>query len=121
MVYCFPFWKIKTHDLFQFIAPALKLPGRHVISNRILTKSAKQLTQSIVEQAKADIIGVTAAFDGWTNVKQEHLFGVVFITSYGKTLIWGVKDISDQRSKTEDVKMLIKSLMNNAESKQIKF
>ena len=106
--------------VFKFIAPALKLLGRHAISNRILSKSAKQLAESIVEQAKADVIGVTAAFDGWTNVKQEHLFGVVFITSSGKTLIWGAKDISDQRSKTEDVKKLIKNLMNNAESKQIK-
>ena len=110
----------ETQEVFKFIAPALNLPGRHAISNRILSKSAKQLAESIVEQAKADVIGVTAAFDGWTNVKQEHLFGVVFITSSGKTLIWGAKDISDQRSKTEDVKKLIKNLMNNAESKQIK-
>jgi hypothetical protein len=110
----------ETQEVFKFLAPALKLPGRHAISNRILSKSAKQLAESIVEQAKADVIGVTAAFDGWTNVKQEHLFGVVFITSSGKTLIWGAKDISDQRSKTEDVKKLIKNLMNNAESKQIK-
>ncbi|PKK60427.1 hypothetical protein RhiirC2_719120 [Rhizophagus irregularis] len=86
----FTFLKNKeTQEVFRFIAPALKLPGRHAISNRILSKSAKQLTQSIVEQAKADVIGVTAAFNGWTNVKQEHLFGVVFITSSGKTLIWG--------------------------------
>jgi|SRR5581483_4578225 len=110
----------ETHDLFQFIAPALKLPGRKAISNRILSKSANQLSASIVEQAKSDAIGVTAAFDGWTNIKQEHLFGVVLITSLGKTLIWGVKDISDQRSKTEDVKGLIKNLMDNAELKQIK-
>jgi hypothetical protein len=110
----------ETREVFRFIAPALKLPGRHAISNRILSKSAKNLTESIIEQAKADVIGVTAAFDGWTNVKQEHLFGVVFITSTGKTLIWGAKDISDKRSKTEDVKLLIKNLMNNAESKQIK-
>jgi hypothetical protein len=35
-------------------------------------------------------------------------------------LIWGAKDISDQRSKTADVKVLIESLMDSAESKQIK-
>ena len=110
----------ETQEVFRFIAPSLKLPGRHAISNRILSKSAKQLTESIIEQAKADVIGITAAFDGWTNIKQEHLFGVVFITSSGKTLIWGAKDISDQRSKTEDAKKLIKNLMNSAESKQIK-
>ncbi|EXX53248.1 hypothetical protein RirG_245600 [Rhizophagus irregularis DAOM 197198w] len=91
----FTFLKNKeTQEVFRFIAPALKLPGRHAISNRILSKSAKQLTQSIVEQAKADVIGVTAAFNGWTNVKQEHLFGVVFITSSGKTLIWGLKTLA---------------------------
>ncbi|GES95927.1 ribonuclease H-like domain-containing protein [Rhizophagus clarus] len=110
----------ETQDVFRCIAPTLKLPGRKAISDRVLSISANQLTESIVAQAKADIIGVTAAFDGWTNIKQEHLFGVVFITSSGKTLIWGAKDISNQRSKTEDVKALIKSLMNNAESKQIK-
>ncbi|CAB4429287.1 unnamed protein product [Rhizophagus irregularis] len=115
----------ETQEVFRFIAPALKLSGRHTISNRILFKSANQLSISIVEQAKSNAIGITAAFDGWTNVKdptlkQEHLFGFVLITSSGKTLIWGAKDISDQRSKTEDVKMLIKNLMNNAKLKQIK-
>jgi hypothetical protein len=110
----------ETQDVFRFLAPALKLPSRKAISNRILSKSVTQLSESIIEQAKSDIIGVTAAFDGWTNVKQEHLFGVVLITSFGKILIWGVKDISDQRSRTEDVKALIKNLMDNAESNQIK-
>jgi hypothetical protein len=85
---------LENKETQRFIAPALKLPGRHAISNRILSKSAKKLTQSIVKQAKADVIGVTAAFDGWTNVKQEHLFGVVFITSSGKTLIWGLKTLA---------------------------
>lgn len=86
----------ETQEVFRFIAPALKLPGHYAISNRILSKSANQLSISIVEQAKGDAIGVTAAFNGWTNVKQEHLFGFVLITSSGKTLIWGAKDISDQ-------------------------
>ncbi|RGB36845.1 hypothetical protein C1646_813758 [Rhizophagus diaphanus] len=68
----------------------------HTISNRILSKFANQLSISIIEQAKDDAIGITAVFDSWTNVKQEHLFGVVLITSSGKTLIWGAKNISDQ-------------------------
>ena len=41
------------------------------------------------------------------NIKQEHLFGVVFITSQGEVLIWEAHNISDQRSRTEDVKFLI--------------
>ncbi|RIA80422.1 hypothetical protein C1645_745258 [Glomus cerebriforme] len=93
----FTFLKSKeTHDLFKFIAPALTLPRHHTISNRILSKLANQLSESIVELAKANVVGVTAAFDGWINIKQEHFFGIVLITLSGETLIWEVKDISDQ-------------------------
>ena len=104
----------ETQDVFNFIAPSLKLPSRRAISNRILTRSTKQLNQSIIEMAQKDKIGVTAAFDGWTNIKREHLFGVVFITSLGETLIWKVRDISGQRSKTEDAIQLIKDIMNDS-------
>ena len=38
-----------------------------------------------------DKIGVTTAFDGWSNVKQERFF----IISTGETLIWGANDISN--------------------------
>ncbi|CAG8703984.1 2113_t:CDS:1, partial [Ambispora gerdemannii] len=62
----------------------------------------------------------TAVFDGWTNIKREYLFGVVFITSQGEALVWNVYDISDQRSRTEDVKLLIKGIMDDAEEKDIK-
>jgi hypothetical protein len=110
----------ETKDLFAFIAPALKLPGRRKMSDKILPKSTKILTKSIVKIAQEDKIGVTAAFDGWSNVKQEHLFGVVFITSAGETLIWGANDISDERSKTEDVINHIKDIMIDAEKKNIK-
>lgn len=109
----------ETLDVFNFISPALKLPGRRAISDRILPNSANELTKSIVQVASNDKIGVTAAFDGWTNIKQEHLFGVIFITSQGEPLIWGAHDISDQRSRTEDVKILIKNIMDDAEQKGI--
>lgn len=59
----------ETIDVFSFIAPALKLPSRQAMSNRILPKSTKQLTKLIEKSAQNDTIGVTAAFDGWTNVK----------------------------------------------------
>jgi hypothetical protein len=110
----------ETKDVFEFIAPALKLPSRKRMSDRILPKSAKMLKESIKNMAQNDKIGVTAAFDGWTNVKQEHLFGVVFITSAGETLIWGAKDISNERSKTENVINHIKNIMDEAEKNNIK-
>ena len=74
----------------------------------------------ISQHASADKISVTAAFDGQTNIKWEHLFGVIFITSQGEALVWNVCDISDQQSRTEDVKLLIKDIMNNAKEKRIK-
>jgi hypothetical protein len=110
----------ETKDVFTFIAPALKLPSRKAISDRILSKSTKVLTQSIIKIAQEDKIGVTAAFDGWTNVKQENLFGVIFITSNGETLIWGASDISDERSRTEDVINHITNIMNEAKKENIK-
>ncbi|CAG8671688.1 9194_t:CDS:2, partial [Ambispora gerdemannii] len=110
----------ETKDVFSFIAPALKLPGRKAISDRILPQSSQELLLSVIKRAQEDKIGITAACDGWTNIKQQHLFGVVFITSQGEILIWKAKDVSDQRSKTEDVKLLLKSLMEEAEQNQIK-
>lgn len=44
---------------------------------------------------------------------------MVFITSIGETLIWKAKDVSDQRSKTENVVQPIKSIMNEAELNKI--
>ena len=109
----------EIQDVFNFIAPALKLPGRRAISDRILPNSANELTKSILQVASNDKIGVTAAFNGWTNIKQKHLFGVIFITSQGETLIWEAHDISDQRSRTEDVKILIKNIMDDVKQKGI--
>jgi hypothetical protein len=54
----------ETQDVFKFIAPALKLPRRKAISDRILPDSASQLKKSILEVASNDKIGVIAAFDG---------------------------------------------------------
>ncbi|GBB94004.1 hypothetical protein RclHR1_22700003 [Rhizophagus clarus] len=110
----------ETKEVFNFIAPALKLPSRKRMSDRILPHATKMLKQSITKSAQNDKIGVTVTCDGWTNIKQEHLFGVVFITSTDETLIWGAKDISDERSKTENVIDHIKSIMIEAAKIKLK-
>jgi ubiquinone/menaquinone biosynthesis C-methylase UbiE len=68
----------ETKDVFAFIASALKLPSRKKMSDKVLPNSAQLLQESIMKRAQDDKIGVTMACDGWTNIKQEHLFGVVF-------------------------------------------
>ena len=109
----------ETIAVFQFIAPGIKLPKRKAISRKLLTKSSELLQENIIKIAKNDQDGVTATFDGWTNVKQEHIWGVVFITTSGQPLIWGAYDISAERSKTEDVIRHIEKLMSDVDKDHI--
>lgn len=109
----------ETIAIFQFLAPGIILPKRKAISGKVLTKCSEELQESIIKTAKNDSDGVTATFDGWTNVKQEHIWGVVFLTTSGRSLIWGAYDISTERSKTEDVIRHIEKLMTDADEKCI--
>ncbi|CAB4440576.1 unnamed protein product [Rhizophagus irregularis] len=92
----------------------LRLIVSNAISGKVLTKYSETLQKNIIKIAKSDQDGVTATFDGWTNVKQEHIWGVVFLTTSGQPLIWGAYDISAERSKTEDVIRHIEKLMTDA-------
>ena len=100
-----------TQAVFNFVFPGLSLPNRKAISGRVLKKSAKALKTNITNIAKQDIDGVTATFDSQTNVKAEHIWGVILITSQGQPLIWGAYDISGEASQTENVIQHIKNLM----------
>ncbi|EXX60605.1 hypothetical protein RirG_178430 [Rhizophagus irregularis DAOM 197198w] len=99
----------ETIAIFQFLAPGVILSKRKAI-----TKYSETLQKNIIKISKSDQDGVTATFDGWTNVKQEHIWGVVFLTTSGQPLIWGAYDISAERSKTEDVIRHIEKLMTDA-------
>ena len=55
------------------------------------------------QKLKADIIGVTLTFDGWTNVLNQNILGSVFITSEGEVLIWKAIDISGKSEKWKEV------------------
>ena len=57
-----------------------------------------------------DPVGVTLTFDGWTNIKNEQLLGIVILTSEGRPYIQKAVDISLEREthievikKTEDI------------------
>ncbi|CAB5389959.1 unnamed protein product [Rhizophagus irregularis] len=66
----------ETIVIFQFIVPGIKLPKRKAIAEKVLKKSSEMLQENIIKIAKNDPDGVTATFDGWTNVKQEHLWEI---------------------------------------------
>src|SRR4051794_24995178 len=104
----------ETRELFKFYIPAVTLPSAKALSGSILKSASKELVKKNTAVAQKDLNGVTAAFDGWTNVRSKHLFGVVFITSEGRTITWGAKDISSERSKTQNVICHIKDIMEQA-------
>lgn len=110
----------ETRELFKFCVPAVKLPAAKTLSGPVLKNASIDLVKKNIATAQKDSDGVTAAFDGWTNVRSEHLFGVVFITLEGKTITWGAKDISSERSKTQDVIYHIKDIMEQASNHNIR-
>jgi hypothetical protein len=117
-----PFTFVENEDtiaIFKFLAPGLKLPKRKIIGGKVLMKSAQLLQDNIIKIAKNNMDGVTATFDDWTNVKQEHIWEVVFITISRQSLIWGAHNISSERSQTQNVINHIEQLMIEAEEKQI--
>ncbi len=81
----------------------------------IMTDFYRRNVKTVINSRRS----ITAAFDGQTNIKQEYLFDVIFIISQGEVLIWEARDISDQRSKTKDIKLLIQSIMDDAKQKEI--
>lgn len=109
----------ETQAVFNFIAPGIKLPSRKKLGGKLLLDTLKTFQENTLKIAQSDENGLTAAFDGWTNVKQENIWGVVFITSKGQPLIWGAQETSSERSKTEDVIRHIEQLMNDVEKKRI--
>src|SRR3954471_10244190 len=100
----------ETLELFRFCISAVKLSSAKVLFGQILKDTSENLVKNIIATAQKDLNGITAAFNGWTNVRSEHLFGVIFITSEEKLLTWGAKDISSERFKTRNVISHIKIL-----------
>jgi hypothetical protein len=109
-----------TKEFFKFIAPGIELPTRKKLGGQILLDASKDLQETILKVAQSDEHGVTIAVDGWSNVKQEKLWGVVLITSNGTPLIWGAQEVTSERSQTQDVIRHFEILMSQLNSKNIK-
>ena len=109
----------ETQAVFNFVAPGLKLPNRKKLGGKLLLDTSENFQKNILKIAQSDEIGLTATFDGWMNVKQENIWGVVLITSKGQPLIWGAQETSSERSRTEDVIRHIEKLMDDARKDKI--
>jgi hypothetical protein len=63
----------ETQAVFNFVAPGLKLPNRKKLGGKILLKTSENFQENILKIAQSNKNGLTATFDGWTNVKQENI------------------------------------------------
>ncbi len=81
--------------------------------------SAESVQKEVIKATQFDSDSVTATFDGWTNVKQENIWGIVLITSQGQTLIWGAHEISSEWSRTADIIRHIENLIIETKEKNI--
>ncbi|CAG8836528.1 28146_t:CDS:1, partial [Racocetra persica] len=93
----------EVKELFQFISPYIKLPNQKSLSNCILMNTTNKVQTTIKDLACNDKIGITIAFDGWCNIVNQELIGIIFITSSRETLIWKAEDISIERQRKEEV------------------
>src|SRR5215469_8578841 len=93
----------EIQELFYFLNPGLKLPGRRSLGGRILDDESKTLQIEVTKKLKEDSTGVTLAFDGWTNVLNQNILGSVFITSKGEVIIWKALDVSDELERWKEV------------------
>ncbi|RHZ82237.1 hypothetical protein Glove_110g32 [Diversispora epigaea] len=110
--------KPETEELFTFLNPFLKLPDRRLLGGRILNEAVNDSNSWMIKNLQEDQIGVTVTFDGWTNVRNEHIMGIVIITSEGHPYVWKAIDISSEHEThievMEKTNTILEELNNNS-------
>ncbi|CAB4380184.1 unnamed protein product [Rhizophagus irregularis] len=99
----------ETQAVFNFVAPGLKLPNRKKLGGKLLLNTSDNFQKNILKIAQSDEFGLTATFDGWTNVKQENIWGVVLITS--KDVMRHIEQLIDE---TENKNIYIKAFISDS-------
>lgn len=110
----------EAKDLFQFLNPQIKLPDRRVLGGRILNAAVSERDKTMHNDLCQDALGVTLTFDGWTNVKNEQLFGVMVITSGGKPHVWKATDISTERESYIEVMNKTRTMIDELKNIEVK-
>jgi hypothetical protein len=106
--------KPEAKELFEFLNPHLKLPDRRALGGQILETAVAEANNAMHEALHEDPIGITLTFDGWTNVKNEQLLGVMIITSEGKPYVWKATDISTERESYVEVMEKTKAMIDGS-------
>ncbi|CAB4414414.1 unnamed protein product [Rhizophagus irregularis] len=114
----------KFHDLLirMTLNLKLKLPDRKQLTGPILDQAIKSIEQLCKEKLNQvhEQAGITLSFDGWKNIVNQELLGIMIILPSGETLIWKAVDISDQRGRAIDVIPKIEEILNDLKEQSIK-
>ncbi|CAG8473880.1 5610_t:CDS:2 [Scutellospora calospora] len=95
-----------TQEFFEFLNPALTLPARHALSNRILDAERNNFIKSREQKLREDVVR--------KNILKQNIFGSLFILSTGEVQVWEAIDISSEREQMIDVIPKIKKMTNDA-------
>lgn len=109
----------EARELFEFLNPFLILPDRKTLGGDILNNAVSEVNETMEVALKEDPIGVTLTFDGWTNVKNEKLLGVVIMTSEGRPYVWKAFDISSERETHLEVMEKTVAMITELKAKNI--
>ncbi|CAG8620183.1 4_t:CDS:2, partial [Diversispora eburnea] len=111
--------KPEAKELFNFLNPLLKLSDYHLLGGKILKKAVENSDELMESALREDPVGITLTFDGWINVKNEQLLGMVLITSEGRPFVWKAVDISLEWENHIKVMEKIQSTVKELNNKQI--
>ena len=109
----------EARELFEFLNPFLKLPDRKNLGDNILRDAVTVGDKAMEIALKEDQIGITLTFDGWTNVRNEQLLGVVIMTSEGRPYVWKAVDISLERETHLEVMQKTEAMISELKSMEI--
>ncbi|GBC06609.1 hypothetical protein RclHR1_06960007 [Rhizophagus clarus] len=110
----------EAKKLFEFLNPFLKLPDHHTLGGEILQDAMSERDKAMQIALKEDPIGMTLTFNGWTNVKNEQLLGIVIILLEGRSYVWKAEDISSERETHVEVIEKTEAMINELKNENIK-
>ena len=110
----------EAREMINFANSALPLPSRKNLARNILEDTVKDIKLSLESIAQSEKIGLTVAFDGWKNVVKQSILGTVIITSSGRSIVWEAKDISAERSRSEEAINQIETWLDENKKKGLK-
>lgn len=111
-----------TLEFFNWLNPKLKLPDRKQLAGPILNKAIENIENLRREKLSEmhEQAGITLSFDGWKNIINQELLGIMIVLPSGETLVWKAVDISDQRERAIDIIPQIEKILEELKEKSIK-